>query len=375
MVNFDLKVRDRKTKARTGIIKIRGREVETPIFMPVGTYAAVKTLSPLELKEIGAEIILGNAYHLFLRPGVDIIRKLGGIHRFTGWDRGFLTDSGGFQIMSLSPLREVNLEGIKFRSHIDGSKKFLSPEDVINIEKDIGADISMPLDVCTPIPTEYDLAKEAALITMNWAERSKSLWEKGPANTTLFGIVQGNSYRDLRESCSRKIVSMNFPGYAIGGLSVGEDKATMYGILDFTTDILPMDKPRYLMGVGSPEDILEAVIRGVDMFDSVLPTRNARNATVFVWGAQGKILLRNSEYREDERPIQEDCGCYTCKNFSRAYLRHLFKTREILSYRLATIHNLFYIMSFVAKLREAIKRGILESFKDEFYYSSRLPMI
>lgn len=350
--------------ARAGRLIVGEKEVETPVFMPVGTYAAVKTVSPQELKDVGVQIILGNAYHLFLRPGEKIIKKLGGIHRFTGWDGVFLTDSGGFQIFSLSPLREIREEGVRFRSHIDGAPKSLTPEDVIRIQNEIGADIIMPLDVCTAAGIGHEEAERAAHITVDWALRSKTAWEASGSRAELFGIVQGNLYEDLREFCAQRVVEMDFPGYAVGGLSVGEDKETMQGILEHTLSYLPAERPRYLMGVGAPEDILEAVSRGVDMFDSVLPTRNARNATVFIPG--GKLLLRNSEFRDDENPIQDNCGCYTCINFSRAYLRHLFKTREVLAYRLATIHNLHYIVQFVSRVRRSIVEGTLSQLREEF---------
>ncbi len=363
MFVFKVHRKDASTKARVGKIMVHGIEIETPVFMPVGTYAAVKTVSPRELEELDVEIILSNAYHLYLRPGDKTISNLGGIHKFTGWKRGFLTDSGGFQIFSLSSLRKISHEGISFSSHIDGSKHFLTPEAIIQIERNIGADIIMPLDICTDVPTEYDHVKEATEITIQWAMRSKVAWEKDQNNSTLFGIIQGNIYRDLREYCAKKITEIEFPGYAIGGLSVGEDKKSMYKTIDFTTDHLHEDKPRYLMGVGNSKDILEAVVRGIDMFDSVLPTRNARNGTVFIPG--GRLLLRNSENREEDRPIEDDCACYTCKNFSRAYLRHLFKTREILGYRLATIHNLHYLIEFVKKLRASIKSGSVDNFREE----------
>jgi queuine tRNA-ribosyltransferase len=350
--------------ARAGKLFVGEKVVDTPVFMPVGTYAAVKTVSPSELKEIGVQIILGNAYHLLLRPGERIIKKLGGIHRFTGWDGVFLTDSGGFQIFSLSPLREIREEGVSFRSHIDGGLKNLTPEDVIRIQNDIGADIIMPLDVCTGVGIGHEEAREAARITVDWAMRSKRTWESNCSGPELFGIVQGNFYPDLRELCARSIVEIDFPGYAIGGLSVGEDRETTKSMLELVVSLLPEERPRYLMGVGAPADILEAVCRGIDMFDSVLPTRNARNATVFIPG--GKLLLRNSEFKEDENPVQADCQCYTCKNFSRAYLRHLFKTREILGYRLATIHNLHYITHFVSELRRCIIEGKLKWFREEF---------
>jgi queuine tRNA-ribosyltransferase len=365
MIDFSVMRKDKRSNARTGLLKIRGREIETPVFMPVGTYAAVKTVSPMELKELGAEIILSNAYHLFLRPGVRVIEKAGGIHKFTGWDRCFLTDSGGFQIFSLSSLQKIDRQGIHFSSHIDGAKHFLSPEDVIEVEDKIGADIIMPLDICTEIPSSHEESKEAVDITVEWAQRSKTEWEKIQSHSTLFGIVQGNQYEDLRETCALKIINIGFTGYAIGGLSVGEDKETMYKILELMSNILPPEKPRYLMGVGAPEDIIEAVMNGIDMFDSVLPTRNARNGTVFIPG--GKLILKNSANREDNGPLQKDCMCYTCRNFSRSYLRHLFKTREILGYRLSSIHNLHYIINFVEKLRRSIKKGRVEEFRKNYF--------
>lgn len=351
--------------ARAGLLTIRGRKVPTPVFMPVGTYAAVKTVSPVELKQVGAHIILSNAYHLHLRPGSEVIADLGGIHRFTGWNGGFLTDSGGFQIFSLSPLRTVTEDGIAFRSHVDGSKQFLSPERVIDIERDIGADIIMPLDVCTGPDITSEEAHEACSVTNRWAERSKRRWENTPGSGSLFGIVQGNMFPDLRRECARFVTGIGFPGYAIGGLSVGEKRETMYLMLGEVNRMLPQDRPRYLMGVGEPRDILEAVIRGVDMFDSVLPTRNARNASVFVPG--GKLALRNAGFRNDEKPVQEGCSCYTCTNFTRAYLRHLFKTREILGYRLATLHNLHYVINFMGSIRKSILEGKLVEFTESFH--------
>lgn len=364
MIHFSVE-KEGEGRARTGVLRIRGIEIETPVFMPVGTYAAVKTLSPLELHEVGARIILSNAYHLFLRPGTQLIKKLGGIHRFTGWNGGYLTDSGGFQIFSLSPLRKIERRGVTFQSHLDGSRHFLSPEEVVHIEKDIGADIIMPLDVCSAADASQKETEDAADITCEWAERSKKTWEGSGSRGALFGIVQGGMYRETREWCARKIVEMDFPGYAVGGLSVGEEKETMYDMLEHTSSFLPSDRPRYLMGVGAPDNILEAVVRGVDMFDSVLPTRNARNATVFIPG--GKLLLRNAAYREDIMPIQASCECYTCRNFTRAYLRHLFKTREILGYRLATIHNLHYLLHFVSQMGDAIREGRLHHFREDFY--------
>lgn len=365
MISYRLIKKDSVYGARAGVLKVNGIEIETPVFMPVGTYAAVKTLSPDELYSMDVRIILGNAYHLYLRPGVEIIDSLGGIHNFTGWNRAFLTDSGGFQIFSLAQFRKINTEGVEFRSHIDGSKHFLTPEDVVRIERRIGADIIMPLDVCTPALTEYSEAKKALEITRDWAERSKKEWLKSTSNTHLFGIVQGNVYRDLRKAGAEQIVEIGFDGYAIGGLSVGEERELMYEITGFTADLLPEDSPRYLMGVGSPRDILETVLRGVDMFDSVMPTRNARNASVLVPG--GTISIKNSSYKADKRPIQEGCQCYTCRNFSRAYIRHLFNTREILGYRLTTIHNIFYMMNFMKKLRESIIEDKVDDFRKMYY--------
>ena len=365
MIKFELVAKDSKYSARAGIIEVNGIKINTPVFMPVGTYAAVKTVSPHELYELDVNIILGNAYHLYLRPGAEVINKIGGIHNFTGWKRAFLTDSGGFQIFSLSKFRKISNRGTEFRSHIDGSKHFLTPEDVIEIEHKIGADIIMPLDVCTSIPTDYKAAKNALNITIEWAKRSRDTWGKLDTNTNLFGIVQGNMYKDLREKGVNAIVSIGFPGYAIGGLSVGEKKEVTYDLTDFTASLLPENKPRYLMGIGAPVDILESVLRGVDMFDSVMPTRNARNASVFVPG--GSLTIKNSIFKDDRKPIQEGCGCYTCRNFSRAYIRHLFNTREILGYRLTTIHNLYYMTNFMRNLRESIINDRLEDFKNAYY--------
>jgi len=365
MIKYELEREDSKYGARAGILNVNGIKVSTPVFMPVGTYAAVKTVSPHELSDIGVNIILGNAYHLYLRPGVNIIEKLGGIHNFTGWNRAFLTDSGGFQIFSLSKFRKISVEGSEFSSHIDGSKHFLTPENIINIEHKIGADIIMPLDVCTSVPTEYKIAQESLDITIEWAKRSKYEWNKLDTHTNLFGIIQGNIYKDLREKGIEEILSIDFPGYAIGGLSVGEEREIMYELTEFVTSILPKNKPRYLMGVGAPADILESVLRGVDMFDSVMPTRNARNASVFIPG--GTLSIKNSNFKDDNRPIQEGCECYACKNFSRAYIRHLFNTREILGYRLTTIHNLYYMTRFMKNLRKAILNDSVEQFKSAFY--------
>ncbi len=366
MIEYKIIKKDSKYGARAGLLKVNGIEIQTPVFMPVGTYAAVKTLSPHELYDLNVQIILGNAYHLYLRPGVEIIKNIGGIGRFTGWEKAVLTDSGGFQIFSLAQFRKITQDGVEFRSHIDGSRHFLTPEDVIEIEKKIGADIIMPLDVCTSIPSDYEESKRALEITIDWARRSKKKWlEEKDSRTNLFGIVQGNVYKDLRKEGVEKILDIGFEGYAIGGLSVGEDKEVMYDITSYTAEMLPEKKPRYLMGVGAPVDILESVIRGIDMFDSVMPTRNARNASVFVPG--GTISIKKSIYKDDYSPIQEDCQCYTCRNFTRSYIRHLFNTKEILGYRLTTIHNLFYMMNFMNKLRESIINDDVDCFIKGFY--------
>lgn len=363
--------KDTRTKARLGILETPHGVIETPVFMPVGTQATVKAMTPEELKEMGATIILGNTYHLYLRPGHKIIEKAGGLHKFMNWDRAILTDSGGFQVFSLSSLRKITEDGVEFRSHIDGSKHFFTPEKVIEIQNSLGSDIIMSFDECAPYPADYDYVKRSMELTIKWAERGKKA-HKNTDRQALFGIVQGGTYKDLRRECAERLVDMDFPGYAIGGLSVGEPKDLMYEIIDFTTDYLPHDKPRYLMGVGTPEDLIEGVIRGVDMFDCVLPTRIARNGTVFT--SRGKLIVRDAPYAEDFSPLDEECDCYTCKNYSRAYLRHLFKAKEILAARLATYHNLYFLIKLMEKIREAIRQDRLLEFKEEFlkkYYRNR----
>lgn len=363
--------KDTRTKARLGILETPHGVIETPVFMPVGTQATVKAMTPEELKEMGATIILGNTYHLYLRPGHKIIEKAGGLHKFMNWDRAILTDSGGFQVFSLSSLRKITEDGVEFRSHIDGSKHFFTPEKVIEIQNSLGSDIIMSFDECAPYPADYDYVKRSMELTIKWAERGKKA-HKNTDRQALFGIVQGGTYKDLRRECAERLVDMDFPGYAIGGLSVGEPKDLMYEIIDFTTDYLPHDKPRYLMGVGTPEDLIEGVIRGVDMFDCVLPTRIARNGTVFT--SRGKLIVRDAPYAEDFSPLDEECDCYTCKNYSRAYLRHLFKAKEILAARLATYHNLYFLIKLMEKIREAIRQERLLEFKEEFlkkYYRNR----
>ncbi len=357
-LKFTICARDGRTHARVGLISTGHGDIHTPAFMPVGTQATVKSLTPEDLIDLGAEIILGNTYHLYLRPGHETIEHLGGLHRFMQWDRPILTDSGGYQIFSLGELVDVREAGVTFQSHIDGSKHFLSPKRVIEIQRSLGADIMMCLDECTPYPATREETLRSLELTSQWARHCRE------ANRTpeqpLFGIVQGGMYPDLRERSTVDLVELDFDGYAIGGLSVGEDKDSMYGIIKKTAPNLPDEKPRYLMGVGTPADILSAVQMGIDMFDCVLPTRNARNGLLF--SRFGKIPIKNAKYARDPRPLDENCRCYTCRHYSRAYLRHLFTAREILSCRLNTIHNLFYYMEFMGLIRQAILDHHLQGF-------------
>ncbi|MGF7398751.1 tRNA guanosine(34) transglycosylase Tgt [Thermoanaerobacterium thermosaccharolyticum] len=363
-IKYDLIKKEKMTKARLGVLHTPHGDIETPVFMPVGTQATVKTMTPEELKEIGARIILSNTYHLYLRPGHEVIKKAGGLHKFMNWDRAILTDSGGFQVFSLGPLRKITEDGVEFRSHLDGSRHFLTPEKVIEIENALGADIIMSFDECAPYPADYDYVKNSMETTLRWAKRGKEA-HKNIDKQALFGIVQGGTYDDLRRECANRLVDMDFPGYSIGGLSVGEEKELMYHVVDYTTDLLPQDKPRYLMGVGSPDDLIEGVIRGVDMFDCVLPTRMARNGTVLT--SRGRLIIRDAPHAEEFIPIDSECDCYTCRNFSRAYIRHLFKANEILAARLATIHNLRFLTKLMEDIREAIKQDKLLKFKSQFY--------
>lgn len=359
-MKFQLLKTDSQSKARLGKITTEHGEIETPIFMPVGTQGTVKSLTPKMLNEdVKAQIILGNTYHLYLRPGTEILQKAGGLHRFMNWQKPILTDSGGFQIFSLSELRKLKSDGVQFTSHLDGSKHFFSPEKVIEIQRIIGSDILMPLDECTPYPCEFDYAKKSQELTSNWAILNKEAFEKSVPlyghNQALFGIVQGSVYKELREKSAKDLIKLDFDGYSIGGLAVGESSETMYNIVDFTTDFIPQEKPRYLMGVGRPENILEAIERGIDMFDCVMPTRNARNAYLFTW--EGFVTISNAIYSDDFSPVSKSCECYTCQNFSRAYLRHLFKASEILALELATIHNLHFYLELVKTAREKIQNG------------------
>ncbi len=351
-------------RARRGRLHFSRGTVETPAFMPVGTYGSVKAMTPAQLKEIGAEIILGNTFHLFLRPGTDVIAAHGGLHGFAGWDRPILTDSGGFQVWSLAERRKITPEGVTFASPVDGSKVFLSPEVSMRIQRALDSDIVMIFDECTPYPATESQARESMELSLAWAERSKRAHE-GNANA-LFGIVQGGMYEALRARSARALIDIGFDGYAIGGLSVGEPAAEREHMLDVTVPHLPTDRPRYLMGVGRPEDLVEGVRRGVDMFDCVMPTRNARNGHYFT--RFGAVRVRNAKYERDTRPIDEACACYTCRSgFSRAYLRHLDRCNEILGSVLGTIHNLHYYQELMRGLREAIAAGRLDAFVAAFY--------
>lgn len=354
---FKLEKIDKNSKARVGTLTTEHGVVKTPIFMPVGTQGTVKAVNQRSLVEdINAQIILSNTYHLYLRPGTDVLEKAGGLHKFINWNRPILTDSGGYQVYSLSKLRKLKKDGVEFRSHIDGSKHLFTPEKVIKIERSIGSDIMMVLDECTPYPCDINYAKKSKDLTTRWALLNKEAFEKNPPlygfRQFLFGIIQGSVYKHLREESAKELVDLDFDGYAIGGLAVGEPAKDMYEIVDFTTDFMPVEKARYLMGVGRPENILESIARGVDMFDCVMPTRNARNACLFTWN--GYLSMRNAIYKDDFMPVDSCCNCYTCQNYSRAYLRHLFVAKEILALELATIHNLHFYLELVTEARNRI---------------------
>jgi queuine tRNA-ribosyltransferase len=346
--------------ARAGRLELVHGAVETPVFMPVGTYGTVKAMSPAELEEIGAQIVLGNTFHLWLRPGLEVIAAHGGLHRFMGWNRPLLTDSGGFQVFSLGATRKISEEGVKFASPINGDRLMLTPEESIRIQRALDSDIAMAFDECTPFPATERQAAASMRLSMRWAERSKREWDRArPGGNALFGIVQGSVYEALRDESVEALGALGFDGYAIGGLAVGEPKVEMQRILRHCAPRLPADSPRYLMGVGTPEDIVAAVQAGIDMFDCVLPTRNARNGWLF--SRWGDIRLRNARYRDDTRPVDETCGCYACRCFTRAYLHHLQRANEILGARLATIHNLFYYLTLMRELRAAVAaRGVAD---------------
>ena len=353
--------------ARLGRIITNRGEINTPAFMPVGTQGTVKAMSPEELSGMGAEIILGNTYHLYLRPGHKTVRKLGGLHGFMNWPGPILTDSGGFQVFSLASLRKITPEGVSFQSHLDGSRHFLDPALSMEIQHSLGAEIIMAFDECTPYPATKEYALNSLELTTNWARMSRDAHEElskekePPEKPSLFGIIQGGMYRDLRIRSAEEIIEIGFEGYAVGGVSVGEPKEDMHDIIGYMAPVLPEDKPRYLMGIGDLKDILVAVEAGFDMFDCVMPTRNARNGTLFT--SEGRISIKRSQYSEDPSPLDPDCGCYTCRNYSRGYLRHLFMAREILSMRLNTIHNLYFYLEFMRNIRKAIADGTYEDFR------------
>ncbi len=363
---ISLKIISTDNSARLGKITTQRGTINTPAFMPVGTNATVKAMDPDEMKELGAEILLSNTYHLYLRPGHDIIREAGGLHAFMNWEGPILTDSGGFQVFSLSPLRKIRDNGVEFRSHIDGSLHFLTPELVMDIQGALGADITMVFDECTPYPVSREYALKSLKLTTEWAKRCKEairVGENGNTPQQLFGIVQGGVYKDLRKQSAEALMELNFDGYALGGLSVGEPKELMYEMVNYTTPLLPQEKPRYLMGIGDLMDVLEAVSAGIDMFDCVMPTRNARNGTLFT--GRGRISIKREEFKKDHGPLDPDCACYTCKNYSRAFLRHMFMSREILSMRLNTIHNLHFFLEFFRRMRDAIGKGDFDRFRQD----------
>jgi len=365
MNKFTLIHNDAKCKARLGQVATASGVIDTPSFMPVGTQGTVKTLSAEDLNYCGAQIMLCNAYHLFLRPGTAIIKKAGGLRKFIGWDKPILTDSGGYQIFSLALLRKVSEKGVEFQSHIDGFKHFLTPEDVVNVQRDLGSDIMMVLDDCVHYPCEKDYAQQAMERTIQWARRSKIEQDKQPeSKQLLFGIVQGATYEDLRKDCARRLAELDFDGYALGGLSVGEPKDLMYNIAACALEELPAAKAHYMMGVGLPDDIIGAVELGVDMFDCVVPTRYGRHGTAFT--SQGKIVVKNGQYSEDLGPLDPECSCYTCKNFSRAYLRHLFNAQEVLAFRLTSLHNSYFYQKMMAGIRRAIAEDRFVEFKKGF---------
>ncbi|GAB4301001.1 MAG: tRNA guanosine(34) transglycosylase Tgt [Ignavibacteriaceae bacterium] len=368
MLNFTVEAQAKNSKARTGRFLTAHGIVETPAFMPVGTQGTVKAVNNHFLvNDIQAQIVLSNTYHLFLRPGTDILYNAGGLHKFMNWDKPILTDSGGYQVFSLSELRKLKPDGVEFRSHLDGSKHFFTPEKVVEIQRFIGSDIMMVLDECTPYPCDFQYAQNSAKLTSKWALKNLEAFNSSMPlygyEQFLFGIIQGSVYKELREQSANDLMKLDFDGYAIGGLAVGEPTDQMYEITDFTTDLLPAGKPRYLMGVGRPENIIEAVDRGVDMFDCVMPTRNARNAYLFT--SSGVLSMRNAQYKDDFNPVDSKCDCYTCKNFTRAYLRHLYIAGEILALELGSIHNLHFYIDLMKQIRERISDNSFSEWKEK----------
>ncbi len=363
MFSFQVEHQEAQSLVRSGKITTSRGEIRTPVFMPVGTQGSVKALTPEDLLSLGVEIILANTYHLFLRPGHERIARLGGLHAFMNWQRPILTDSGGYQVYSLGALRKISPEGVSFRSHLDGSSHFLTPELAIEIQEALGSDIAMCLDECTPYPVTYEYARFSLELTRDWAFRCQQARHK--KEQALFGIIQGGTFKDLRKESAESIVNIGFDGYALGGLSVGEEKSSRQDIMAHTLPLLPKEKPRYLMGLGTPEDLIEGVNLGADMFDCVLPTRNARNGMLFT--RNGPLIIKKAEYADDPQPADPECGCYTCRNFSRAYLRHLYIAKELLSYRLNTLHNIHYFMELMQSVREAIAQDRFLEFKKAFY--------
>jgi len=368
LLKFSVVAKDSNGKARAGYFETDHGKVETPMFMPVGTQGTVKAVNQSVLEQdIKAQIVLSNTYHLYLRPGMEIIEKAGGLHKFMNWKKPILTDSGGYQIFSLTDLRKLKPDGVEFKSHLDGSNHFFTPEKVIQIQRSIGSDILMVLDECTPFPCEYDYAVNSTKLTSDWAILNKEEFEKSKPlyghEQYLFGIIQGSVYKDLREVSAIDVIKLDFDGYAIGGLAVGEPTEQLYKLTDFTTDFMPNEKPRYLMGVGRPENILESIERGIDMFDCVMPTRNARHAILFTW--KGTFSIRNNKYKDDFTKIDEECDCYTCVNYSKAYLRHLFNAGEILALELASIHNLHFYLSLIIEARKQIVNGSFRDWKNK----------
>jgi queuine tRNA-ribosyltransferase len=365
-LEFELVHVDKTSGARAGLLHTPHGTAQTPAFMTVGTQGTVKTLAPEDLKRAGVEIVLSNMYHLYLRPGPDLVARAGGLARFMAWDGITLTDSGGFQIFSMADLTRIKPDGVTFRSHLDGSEHFLTPEDVVRIQARIGADIIMVLDECTPYPVTFDRARKSAELTLGWARRCREEFVRlGLApRQALFGIIQGSTYESLRRRCAEELVQTGFEGYAIGGLSVGEPKSAMFDMVSVCTDVMPPEKPRYLMGVGFPEDIIECVARGVDMFDCVMPTRNARNGTVFT--SEGKLVVKNAAYADDFGPLDPECDCYACRNFTRAYIRHLFQAGEILAPRLATLHSVTYFQRVMREARKAVMEDRFASYRENY---------
>jgi queuine tRNA-ribosyltransferase len=369
--DFELLATDNQTKARRGRLTTAHGEIDTPAFMPVGTQGTVKAVTSRELRELNAQIVLGNTYHLFVRPGLDVIKHFGGLHNFMNWDRPILTDSGGYQIFSLTKLRKITEEGVKFQNHVDGARAFISPETAMEIQTLLGSDIAMALDECVPYPSEYDYAAQSAEMTTRWAKRCRE-WKRRLADSTirpfadslLFGIVQGATFEDLRKESAQGIVDLDFDGYAIGGVSVGEPEEEMMRAVEWAEPVLPENKPRYAMGLGTPPQLLELIARGMDMFDCVLPTRLARNGTAFT--AAGTINLKNAEFILDKNPIEDGCACEACREFSRGYIRHLIKAEEILGLRLITLHNLHFYLNLMNQARTEIKKGTLDQFRKTF---------